>query len=176
MAEYASMLLVSGLAAILFFGGWNGPIPIFHAIGWADSQGITEYLANLAGCINFLGKALLGVTIMIWVRWTLPRPRIDQVMTMCLKYCVPLAAICFVGVLTWQVVGLPSPNHWLPIAESAAGREPWTEQTDQNHQQDLPDAPETVLERGPVGDVVAEQMLVSSPATPVAVRQVGGAP
>ncbi len=127
MAEYSSMLLVSGLAAILFFGGWNGPIPIFHAIGWADSGGFTGYLANLAGCVNFLSKAVLGVTIMVWVRWTLPRLRIDQVMTICLKYCVPLAAICFVGVLTWQVIGLPSPNRWLPIAESGAVREPWTQ-------------------------------------------------
>src|SRR5438045_4502646 len=38
MAEYGSMFAVSGLAAILFFGGWNGPIPIFHVIGWADSE------------------------------------------------------------------------------------------------------------------------------------------
>ena len=72
---------------------------------------------------------MLGVTIMIWVRWTLPRLRIDQVMTMCLKYCVPLAAICFVGVLCWQVVGLPSPNDWLPVPNGPAGvRETWVVQ------------------------------------------------
>ena len=67
---------------------------------------------------------------MMWIRWTLPRLRIDQVMTMCLKYCVPLAAICFVGVLTWQVIGLPTPNHWIPLAESGEVREPWAESTD----------------------------------------------
>ncbi len=125
MAEYGSMLLVSGLAAILFFGGWNGPIPVFHMLDWVYPSGatgwtLTGYLANLAGCVNFIAKAFLGVIIMMWIRWTLPRLRIDQVMTMCLKYCVPLSAICFVGVLTWQVVGLPSPNGWLPMAETGA--------------------------------------------------------
>src|SRR5205823_4536299 len=46
MAEYGSMFLVSGLAAILFFGGWNGPIPIFHMIGWAYEQGKTDYTST----------------------------------------------------------------------------------------------------------------------------------
>jgi len=54
MAEYGSMFLVSGLAAILFFGGWNGPIPIFRALGWAYEQGATVgtiggYIAQVAG-------------------------------------------------------------------------------------------------------------------------------
>ncbi|MEX2138631.1 MAG: NADH-quinone oxidoreductase subunit H, partial [Pirellulales bacterium] len=44
----------------------------------------------------------LGVTVMIWVRWTLPRLRIDQVMKTCLKYCMPIAAVMFVGVVGWQ--------------------------------------------------------------------------
>ena len=44
----------------------------------------------------------MGVVLMIWVRWTLPRLRIDQVITMCWKYCVPIAAFCFLGLLGWQ--------------------------------------------------------------------------
>ncbi len=196
MAEYSSMLLVSGLAAILFFGGWNGPVPIFHWIGWADNPGFTGYLANLAGCINFLTKAVVGVTVIVWVRWTLPRLRIDQVMTMCLKYCVPLAAFCFVGVLTWQVIGLPSPNHWLPIAESGMVREPWTEQTRPPEQaadadeQQASSAPETAFDNRAAGRAVDERMLVAtsaplsvtpssvvapSPAPLSVVRRVGGA-
>ena len=136
MAEYGSMLLVSGLAAILFFGGWNGPIPIFRVLDWTYQQGETAwrlsgFLANLGGCINFILKAVLGVTVMMWVRWTLPRLRIDQVMTMCLKYCVPLAAICFIGVLFWQVFSLPSPNHWIPAAARGAVREPWVVELEQ---------------------------------------------
>jgi len=115
MAEYGSMFLVSGLAAILFFGGWNGPIPIFRIIGWSYEQGATEwnvlgYAAQLAGCLNLILKAVVGVTVMMWVRWTLPRLRIDQVMTTCLKYCVPLAAIFFVGAMLWKLYDVPSPH------------------------------------------------------------------
>ena len=57
-------------------------------------------------------KATIGVTVMMWVRWTLPRLRIDQVMTTCLKYCLPLSAICFVGVVGWQFFQLPSLNNY----------------------------------------------------------------
>ncbi len=115
MAEYGSMFLVSGLAAILFFGGWNGPIPIFHMLGMAYPQGpadptLAGYIAQCAGVLNFILKATLGVTVMMWVRWTLPRLRIDQVMTTCLKYCVPLAAFCFVGAVLWKVYDVWSPH------------------------------------------------------------------
>jgi len=44
---------------------------------------------------------VVGVTFMIWVRWTLPRLRIDQVMQVCLKYCVPIAAVMFLGATAW---------------------------------------------------------------------------
>jgi NADH-quinone oxidoreductase subunit H len=117
LAEYGSMLSVSILASILFLGGWNGPIPIFHILGWAPSGaeanftgylaqdgGITTNLAALAGCLNLLLKGVIGVSLMMWVRWTLPRLRIDQVMTTCLKYCTPIAAVMFLGVVTWQLV------------------------------------------------------------------------
>jgi NADH-quinone oxidoreductase subunit H len=119
MAEYGSMFLVSGLAAILFFGGWNGPIPVFHMLGWAYEQGETQwtavgYIAQIAGVLNFILKATFGVTVMMWVRWTLPRLRIDQVMTTCLKYCVPLAAICFLGAMVWKLNGWWSIHHFAP--------------------------------------------------------------
>jgi len=102
MAEYGSMLAVSGLAAILFFGGWNGPLPITHWLGLVPDNGpVLGYLGNLLGLCSFLFKAGLGVIIMMWARWTLPRLRIDQVMTVCLKYCVPLAAIMLLCSMLW---------------------------------------------------------------------------
>jgi NADH-quinone oxidoreductase subunit H len=119
MAEYGSMYLVSGLAVILFFGGWHGPFPIFQ--GLADMGGLATYTAQLAGCINFLLKALVGITVMIWIRWTLPRLRIDQVITTCLKYCTPLAAFFFLGAILWQINDLPSLN----TIDRAAIREDW---------------------------------------------------
>ena len=98
----------AGLGAILFFGGWNGPIPITHWLGWAYLAGrhalaFLGYVANLLGCLNFIFKCILGVTVMIWVRWTLPRLRIDQVMKTCLKYCTPIAAVMFVGAAMWTL-------------------------------------------------------------------------
>ena len=130
MAEYGSMFVVSGLAAILFFGGWHGPFPVFDWIGWAyaadeTSWRLTGYLANLAGCANFILKAVIGVTVMMWIRWTLPRLRIDQVITMCWKYCVPIAAVCFVGVVAWCYYELPSINHVAPLKKPALVREHW---------------------------------------------------
>jgi NADH-quinone oxidoreductase subunit H len=111
MAEYGSMLAVSLLASILFLGGWHGPIPVASIIGLTEGgwlhatlgAGMATYLANLIGMLNILAKGFLGVTIMMWIRWTLPRLRIDQVMTTCLKYCVPIAAVMFLGVTVWQL-------------------------------------------------------------------------
>lgn len=128
MAEYGSMFVVSGLAAILFFGGWHGPLPVFEIIGWAYEPGettwrFTGYLANLAGCLNFVFKCVVGVTVMIWVRWTLPRLRIDQVISMCWKYCVPIAAFCFLGVLLWEYCQWPTPY----ANDAARIREHWAQ-------------------------------------------------
>jgi hypothetical protein len=67
-------------------------------------------VANLLGCLNFIGKCILGVTVMIWVRWTLPRLRIDQVMKTCLKYCTPIASVMFVGAAVWTYA---FPGGWL---------------------------------------------------------------
>ena len=103
MAEYGSMLAVSLLASILFLGGWHGPIPVANWLGLTfDNRPLLGYLGNVLGCVNILAKGVIGVTVMMWVRWTLPRLRIDQVITTCLKYCVPIAAVCFLGATWWQ--------------------------------------------------------------------------
>jgi hypothetical protein len=82
MAEYGSMVAVSGLGAILFLGGWHGPIPVADLLGLTHSNhAILGWMGELLGACNFLFKAFLGVTFMMWLRWTLPRLRIDQVMT-----------------------------------------------------------------------------------------------
>jgi NADH-quinone oxidoreductase subunit H len=105
MAEYASMLAVSILASILFFGGDNGPIPVAGWLGLTHRTGpLAGYLGNLLGMVNILTKGTLGVIFMMWLRWTLPRLRIDQVLTTCLKYCIPLAAAMFVGAMLWTFV------------------------------------------------------------------------
>lgn len=104
MAEYASMFLVSALAAVLFLGGWNGPIPVASLLGWSEGASDAAcYIVRLLGMFNLLGKATVGVLLMMWIRWTLPRLRIDQVMTTCLKYCTPIAAVMFAGAMLWQL-------------------------------------------------------------------------
>jgi NADH-quinone oxidoreductase subunit H len=103
MAEYGSMLAVSLLASILFLGGWNGPIPVTRLLGLTFEHGFWFGIAgNMLGTANILTKGVVGVTVMMWVRWTLPRLRIDQVITACLKYCVPIAAVAFLGATAWQ--------------------------------------------------------------------------
>jgi len=127
MAEYGSMILVSAMAAILFLGGWNGPIPVATLVGLSDGTGDTApYVVRLFGLANLLGKATLGVLMMMWIRWTLPRLRIDQVMTTCLKYCTPIAAVMFAGVMLWQVL---LPGGLVPGVRRPGGeiREGWLE-------------------------------------------------
>lgn len=103
MAEYGSMLAVSLLASILFLGGWNGPIPIAKMLGLTFDNGFTlGFIGNVLGTTNLITKGVIGVTVMMWVRWTLPRLRIDQVITTCLKYCVPIAAVAFLFTSSWQ--------------------------------------------------------------------------
>ena len=128
MAEYGSMFLVSALAAILFLGGWNGPVPVSELLGLSDGTAVNApYALRLLGCLNLLLKATAGVLIMMWIRWTLPRLRIDQVMTTCLKYCTPIAAAMFAGVMLWQLF---LPGGLVPGSDqNAAGvREGWLEQ------------------------------------------------
>jgi NADH-quinone oxidoreductase subunit H len=137
MAEYGSMFLTSALAVILFFGGWHGPIPIFDWLGceWKPDAEVFSWdwflgtIGNLAGVINFLGKSIVFVTIMMWVRWTLPRLRVDQVMTTCWKYCVPIGCICFVLITGWQLAGIPFINDIAPEKIRGEIREGWASET-----------------------------------------------
>ncbi|HLQ44919.1 MAG TPA: NADH-quinone oxidoreductase subunit NuoH, partial [Planctomycetaceae bacterium] len=104
LAEYASMFLVSGLATVMFLGGWDDGFGILTAIKTAAPDGLGNYLANVAGCVVFLVKASVLVCVQIWVRWTLPRLRIDQVMTTCLKYLIPISCILFAGTVAYPLV------------------------------------------------------------------------
>jgi NADH-quinone oxidoreductase subunit H len=97
MAEYASMFAVSGAASILFLGGWHsGLLPFEPSAEW----GWAGHALNL---IVFIGKACLLVGVMMWIRWSLPRLRIDQVMMTCLKYFLPISCALLLGVCLWQL-------------------------------------------------------------------------
>jgi NADH-quinone oxidoreductase subunit H len=101
LAEYASMFFVSMLGILLFMGGWwTGIAPIDEAI--AGTLG--GYPLRVLGFLVLMFKAGILVTVQIWVRWTLPRLRIDQVMTTCLKYLVPISCFLFLGATIWPLV------------------------------------------------------------------------
>ena len=113
MGEYASMFAVCGIASILFLGGWNtGLAPIDDALYAARNASIdgsagsaaVGYLANVIGAAIFAAKASFGVFVQVWLRWTLPRLRIDQVITTCLKYLVPISCFLFLGATLWPIV------------------------------------------------------------------------
>jgi NADH-quinone oxidoreductase subunit H len=94
------MFAVSGIATILFLGGWNlGVLP--------NGKDITDYAGLIGGgLINVVVFVLKGwalVFVMMWVRWTLPRLRIDQVMMTCLKYLLPVSCFLLACVAVWQV-------------------------------------------------------------------------
>ncbi len=85
LAEYANMFAVSGIATTLFLGAWTSiwPTPI------------------LPPALGFILKCLFLIFIMMWLRWTLPRLRVDQLMYMSWKVLLPFSALCVVGVGLW---------------------------------------------------------------------------
>ncbi len=111
MGEYASMFAVCGVASVLFLGGWNTGIEQLDAQLYALRSSAADgtgswaggYLANVVGALVFATKASLGVFVQVWLRWTLPRLRIDQVMTTCLKYLVPISCFLFLGATIWPL-------------------------------------------------------------------------
>lgn len=100
MEEYAAMFLMSLLGAVFFLGGFESPIThLAKEIGGEHS-----ILHNLAGHATLMLKSAGGVFMMMWLRWTLPRVRIDQVMTMGYKYLTPLALVCVLGACLWEAL------------------------------------------------------------------------
>jgi len=89
-AEYVAMFAVSALAAIIFLGGWHAPVP------------------GLSSPLWFVAKSAFLVWAQMWVRWTLPRIRIDQVMHACVKYLLPLSMVLFMGSSLWELYDNPA--------------------------------------------------------------------
>jgi NADH-quinone oxidoreductase subunit H len=85
--EYVNMFISNALIATLFFGGFNYP-----GISWvAENWG--ENIAGTLSIVAMLGKTVLGILIFMWIRWTIPRFRYDQLMHLGWKKLIPLALL-----------------------------------------------------------------------------------
>ena len=90
LAEFINMFIIAAIATTVFFGGWLSPFGITESIPWL-------------GVFWFLGKTLILVFLMMWFRWTFPRLRVDQLLTLEWKYLLPLNLlnIVLMAIIVW---------------------------------------------------------------------------
>ena len=98
LAEYSMMFLVGMIGVVLFLGGWNTPLPNIGSLSLANwTTGIGW------GIFWILFKTLSVVAMQIWIRWTLPRFRVDQLMSFCWKVLTPLSFLCMLISGIWRL-------------------------------------------------------------------------
>ncbi|MBL7857208.1 MAG: NADH-quinone oxidoreductase subunit H [Cyclobacteriaceae bacterium] len=106
LGEYAMMLLVSILGVILFFGSWNSLLPNIGAIRlatWTSGEPGTT-ASTLWGIFWLMSKSLFFVATQIWIRWTYPRLRVDQLMNVSWKYLTPFALGLIILCGFWKLI------------------------------------------------------------------------
>ncbi len=105
LAEYAMMLLVSFVGVILFWGSWNTLLPNVGTLKLA------EWTTGASGTFSFhawgifwlVSKTLIMVFLQIWVRWTYPRIRIDQLTSLSWKYLTPASLLLVIICALWKL-------------------------------------------------------------------------
>ena len=91
LSEYANMFVVSAVAVTGFLGGWQSPFPNFlNSPSWS-----VFWMVN---------KTVFLIFIMIWIRFTVPRLRVDQLMHVCWKVFIPIGLFNIFGVAIWTVI------------------------------------------------------------------------
>ncbi|MGB0715851.1 MAG: NADH-quinone oxidoreductase subunit NuoH [Phycisphaerae bacterium] len=117
LAEYAAMFVVAVLACLLFLGGWNSFLPA----SWFDGLGDTWIADGIRGL--FVGgpvwlflKAVFMVYVQMWVRWTLPRIRIDQVLYACIQVLLPMTMFLLLGATLWTWASTSNNPAWVLFA------------------------------------------------------------
>lgn len=84
VAEFVNLFIIAGVATTIFLGGW---MP-FHVVGLDQFNQVMDYIP---GFVWFFGKSFFVVFLLMWIKWTFPRLRIDQILTLEWKYLVPIS-------------------------------------------------------------------------------------
>lgn len=93
LAEYLNLFVVSGIASTVFLGGW-APVNI-------GIEGFDSAMNCIPGVVWFLAKTFAVVWLLMWIKWTFPRLRIDQILTLEWKYLMPL---CLLNLVLMTVI------------------------------------------------------------------------
>jgi NADH-quinone oxidoreductase subunit H len=109
MAEWGNMFVAAAIIVTLYLGGWQVP-----------QISSSPAVLNLLQFLSFLVKVLVLVFLSMWIRGTLPRVRIDQMMSICWKYFVPIAFIDMIGTAAW-VAFFPHGSRTMEMAMFAFG-------------------------------------------------------
>jgi len=104
MSEWANIFVIGAVATTVYMGGWQAP-------GLSVAQQAQSAWWQLLGLMIFLGKSLGLVFVIIWIRWTLPRFRVDQMMRLCWRYFVPWTFVSIIAVALWSMIAPP----WLRL-------------------------------------------------------------
>src|SRR5690606_20764916 len=106
LGEYSMMLLVSMLGVVLFFGSWNSPLPDVGVVRLGTwTSGMPGTLSATLWGICWLGsRSLFFVLAQMWSRWTSPRLRVDQLMSLSCKLLTPAALILVVLCGLWKIL------------------------------------------------------------------------
>lgn len=104
LAEFADIILFACIATAIFLGGWH--LPFFDLRNLDLGLAIGEYslnplLQSLVMIGVFLAKVAVLIFIVMWIRWTLPRLRVDQLMNLCWKYLIPISFFNLIGAAVW---------------------------------------------------------------------------
>lgn len=97
LAEYLNLFVISGIAATVFLGGW---MPL-HISGLDSFNNVMDLIP---GVVWFFGKAFFVVWLLMWVKWTYPRLRIDQILKLEWKYLMPLMLLVLVLITTFEAL------------------------------------------------------------------------
>lgn len=100
LVEWGNLYVIGALITTMFLGGWQIP-PVTE----------NPVLVGLLQVITFFTKSYFIVFVAMWIRGTLPRVRVDQLMTLCWKYLTPIAFVNLLGAMIWFVI---FPQGWLP--------------------------------------------------------------